>query len=105
MKPTASTVIQRTRGTILSLLLLLCLVACGERSSAAASPFPLATSLPRTALPPARYQVTIRSNASYGPLPGEVLDLCLPQQRAAPHPGVILIHGGGWTGGDKVTDD
>jgi acetyl esterase/lipase len=39
---------------------------------------------------------------SYGPLPGEVADICQPFLGFGARPGVLLIHGGGWAGGDKA---
>ncbi len=44
-------------------------------------------------------------DSGYGPLPGENLDLCFPTNASSLRPGVILIHGGGWTGGNKSTND
>lgn len=42
-------------------------------------------------------------NVSYGENPQQVYDLYLPQGRTSEKTKVIiLIHGGGWTGGDKV---
>ena len=54
-----------------------------------------------TASPP--YRVATWRDVSYGPeaSAGEVLDLCAPVGAAAPRPGVLLIHGGTWTSGDK----
>lgn len=40
-------------------------------------------------------------NIYYGSAPLEVLDLFLPQSRAG-EPLLVLIHGGGWRGGDKA---
>jgi acetyl esterase/lipase len=40
-------------------------------------------------------------NVPYGPLSAERLDLCLPTEKAQQHPGVLLIHGGGWTQGSS----
>ena len=40
-------------------------------------------------------------DVAYGPLAAEKLDLCRPQGATSPRPGVILIHGGGWSAGDK----
>ncbi len=39
---------------------------------------------------------------AYGPHPRHRLDLCWPASGAAPFPAVLLIHGGGWTTGDKA---
>jgi acetyl esterase/lipase len=47
----------------------------------------------------------IRANIAYGPDPAQQLDLCLPAaNRPGPRPGVIIIHGGYWTLGDKGWD-
>ncbi len=40
----------------------------------------------------------------YGPLHDEAADICRPDLAAGPRPGVLLIHGGGWVGGDKATN-
>ena len=37
----------------------------------------------------------------YGPLPEEVLDLYLPNEGDGPFPVIVMLHGGGWTDGDK----
>lgn len=50
---------------------------------------------------PTQYAVRIIPNVVYGPMPDEVLDECLPVGAAVARPGLILIHGGGWFGGDK----
>ncbi|HWB52214.1 MAG TPA: alpha/beta hydrolase [Stellaceae bacterium] len=47
-------------------------------------------------------QAEIRMGIPYGPAPAQQLDLCLPASRqGAPLPGVVMIHGGYWTMGDK----
>lgn len=51
------------------------------------------------------YKVETLRDTGYGPLLGETLDLCYPINASTLRPGVILIHGGGWTGGDKKTND
>jgi len=38
---------------------------------------------------------------AYGNLPAQKLSVCLPSDQAKGRPGVLLIHGGGWTGGDE----
>lgn len=43
-------------------------------------------------------------NIQYGPDPAEVLDVCRPVN-GGPHPGLIMLHGGGWIHGDKKTMD
>src|SRR6516225_9722231 len=50
-------------------------------------------------------EVKIENNVAYLP-PGraEKLDLYLPSEEPKPgekRPGIVIIHGGGWTGGDK----
>jgi acetyl esterase/lipase len=49
-----------------------------------------------------RYTTTIQPDVAYGPEPEETLDLCLPQGAQGLRPGVVLIHGGGWSQGDKT---
>ena len=83
---------------LLSLSLLLALTACGTPSTVHSTAPPTVTP---GELPPPRYHVTVQSNVAYGPLAGETLDLCQPQGAAGLRPGVILLHGGGWTAGDK----
>jgi len=85
---------------------LLCLLtACSSEPGAIKGVAAISTVIPSpiltTTLPPPRYGVQIRPNIAYGPLPEEVLDLCLPVGASGPRPGVILIHGGGWTNLDK----
>lgn len=79
---------------LLGLSLLLALTACGTASTVRSTVTP-------GGLPPPRYHATVQSNVAYGPLPDETLDLCQPQGAAGLRPGVILLHGGGWTAGDK----
>ena len=43
----------------------------------------------------------ILTDLSYGADPAQKMDLYLPTGFAGPRPGVELIHGGGWQGGDK----
>ena len=95
-----------SRGAALGLVLLLFLAACGTSSTPqptrpTAGIAPVSTPVLSTTLLPARYQVAIMQNVAYGPLTDEMLDLCLPQGVPGTHPGVILIHGGGWDAGDK----
>ncbi len=42
---------------------------------------------------------------AYGPLPRQRLNLCANPTSSAPRPGVLLIHGGGFSGGDKSSLD
>ncbi len=39
---------------------------------------------------------------AYGNLPAQTLSVCLPSDQSTGRPGVLLIHGGGWVGGDKT---
>jgi len=41
------------------------------------------------------------SNVAYGPDPAQVMDVALPAGRDGRTSVVVLIHGGGWLGGDK----
>lgn len=84
------------------LLLLTLLAACSWGASSAhrsASQTPTASGKP--ILPPVAYTASLHSDVAYGPLPGESLDLCAPQGARAARPGVLMIHGGAWAGGDK----
>src|SRR5262245_30255528 len=61
---------------------------------------------PRT-LPPAPDGVTIEQNIAYlAPGRSETADLYVPSKRLAGQcsPAVVIIHGGGWTGGDKAAE-
>ncbi len=51
--------------------------------------------------PPGPQIDTTISNLSYGSSPGQILDLGLPTGRNATTPLVIVVHGGGWSSGDK----
>ena len=67
----------------------------------AAAPTTKATSK----LPPAPAGVTIEQDVSYlAPDRKEKLDLYLPanRDRTTRSPAIVIIHGGGWTGGDKA---
>lgn len=64
-----------------------------------------ATKPPKPVLPPAPDGVIIRQDVPYlAPGREEKLDLYLPANRAkdARSPAVVMIHGGGWVGGDKA---
>jgi acetyl esterase/lipase len=43
----------------------------------------------------------IFADLAYGPDPAQKMDVYLPTGFAGPRPGIELIHGGGWQGGDK----
>lgn len=45
--------------------------------------------------------VTVQENVPYDVHPQTVMDIYTPAG-AGPHPGMIVIHGGGWTGGAKA---
>src|SRR2546428_12796093 len=46
--------------------------------------------------------VTLESNVKYGQFPETVLDILQPKAASKQkRPGVLVIHGGGWTGGTK----
>jgi acetyl esterase/lipase len=77
--------------------IVLCLAACGFADAATPTKIP--------ALPPAPENVAIEQDVAYlAPERTEKLDLYLPAHRDASKlsPAVIMIHGGGWTGGDKA---
>lgn len=86
----------------------MCVLAIGLAGcSGAALTTPVGTPLASqgTPHPTTQFQVTTQMNVSYGPLPDEVLDLCTPQNSTINHPGVLLLHGGGWMSGDKSSYD
>lgn len=49
------------------------------------------------------YTVEQQFNVSYGPLPQERLNLCIPKGALGRQSAVIIIHGGAWIGGDNST--
>jgi acetyl esterase/lipase len=82
-----------------SLLVLLFALASCSGNSAASKPTVTKTVV-TTALPSnGQYQITTQISVSYGPLPEETLDLCIPKNPSQLRPGVIMIHGGGWIEG------
>lgn len=50
----------------------------------------------------AEINVEMREGVAYGPDPAEVMDVCVPPSAPRPHPGLVLIHGGGWHGGRRL---
>ncbi len=47
------------------------------------------------------YSAHETKNVAYGPQPYEVLDECTPTNAPPNRPGILVIHGGIWAGGDK----
>jgi acetyl esterase/lipase len=85
-----------------SFSILLILPACGGASTQAqAAPTSSATITAASDLFPPRYNTQLRGDVTYGPAPLETLDLCQPVGAPAPLPGLVLIHGGSSTVGDK----
>lgn len=85
------------------LLLMLVLGACGETKAATKAAPPRLLPTPAMTLPHPRYAVIVEHDVAYGPLAAERLDLCLPKAAVGARPGVILVHGGAWVGGDKIS--
>ena len=92
--------------------LVLLLSACGcpaaqaQKSANAATTTPATSSTSRPKLPPAPPGVVIEQDVSYlAPDRKEKLDLYFPAQRDASirSPAIVIIHGGGWIGGDKAS--
>ncbi len=94
------------RGWLIRLLVANCiavlaLTACsGGSSPSTPAPAPTATATFAHLFTP-RYPVVLRPDVAYGSAPLETLDLCAPDQPAALLPGIVLIHGGSSTVGDK----
>src|SRR5262249_9845858 len=88
-----------------SFITLLFLPACGRgataQSQASPTPTPTATETAANGLFTPRYGTQVRGDVAYGSAPLETLDLCQPVGALAPLPGLILIHGGSSTVGDK----
>src|SRR4051794_36327013 len=81
------------------LLALLAVVVSGGVTFAADGP-----PKPARALPAAAEGVEIRQDVAYlPPERAEKLDLYLPagRERSVRSPAVVIIHGGGWSGGEK----
>src|SRR5512133_459726 len=85
-----------------SFLILLMLSACGGTSTQSqTAPTSTATIAAASGLFPPRYNTQLRGDVAYGSAPLETLDLCQPVGAPTPLPGLVLIHGGSSTVGDK----
>lgn len=87
---------------MLLLVLLMGLVACNGGSSVGRQP--TATPLPSAMAGQWQSygQFMMRQDVVYGPLADmQTLDICLPVGIPGPYPGVVLIHGGAWSSGNK----
>jgi acetyl esterase/lipase len=83
-------------------LMLLILPACGGTSTQAqTASTPTATITAASDLFTPRYNTQLRGDVAYGSAPLETLDLCQPVGAPTPLPGLVLIHGGSSTVGDK----
>jgi acetyl esterase/lipase len=93
----------------ISIALIVLLSACGF-ANAAAPPAPATTATTQRSprkLPPVPPGVTIERDVAYlTPDRKEKLDLYLPanRDRAMRSPAIVIIHGGGWVGGDKASE-
>jgi acetyl esterase/lipase len=87
---------------IFMVFLLLTIAACSTTPPATTKPMATPTATPTfSRLFSPHYQVTLKPNVAYGSLPDQILDLCTPSGLSTPRPGIVLIHGGGFVGGDK----
>lgn len=97
---------RRSPTRIVSAAILAVLLVAGHAAGAAApGPGPATKPARKRALPPAPAGVVIRQNLPFlDPDRTERLDLYLPADRApgTRSPAVVMIHGGGWVGGDKA---
>lgn len=48
------------------------------------------------------YQAALSTNVAYGSDPSQKMDVCTPRNYPMQSVGIILIHGGGYTSGDKL---
>jgi len=72
-------------------LLLIALAGCSGGSGTTTASVTLKSQAP--------YATTSQTNVAYGPLPQESLTVCAPKDATGSRPGLVLIHGGGWSGG------
>jgi acetyl esterase/lipase len=85
---------------LVALILAACDVTNAARGPRAATR-PTTTSKPILPAPPPG--VTIEQDLTFlTPERKEKLDLYLPTDNASVHPAIVVIHGGGWVGGDKA---
>src|SRR5437868_442294 len=102
MKSRLATLLYQAMGILFIFILLLGLRASNITSSQAKvvnrrplvpTPSPTAPFLSVAATPtpsiPITYHVLTRLNVAYGPLPDEMLDLCVPQAPTTARPGII----------------
>jgi acetyl esterase/lipase len=87
---------------LLRCLVLVCLPALAACASAAVAGGVPITPLATVALPAPRFHAELQPDLHYGPYAAQTLDLCVPAGATGARPGVILIHGGAWMGGDKL---
>jgi len=91
----------RQRSLIALVCALLVLASCASVGGGA-QPTPRPTATPSFAsLFTPHLPVTVREDVAYGHLPEQILDLCTPLRTSTPRPGIVLIHGGAFVGGDK----
>lgn len=89
-------------GLALISAMLLFLPACGGATTTSqAAPTPSATVTTSNNLFTPQYGTLLRGDVAYGSAPLETLDLCQPVGAPALLPGLVLIHGGSSTVGDK----
>jgi acetyl esterase/lipase len=87
---------------LLRCLVLVCLPALAACASAAVAGGAPVTPFATVALPAPRFHAALRPDLQYGPYAAQTLDLCVPAGAMGTRPGVVLIHGGAWMGGDKL---
>jgi acetyl esterase/lipase len=89
---------------LLRCLVLVCLPALAACANAAVAGGVPITPLATVALPAPRFHAELRPDLQYGSYAAQTLDLCVPTGATGTgaRPGVVLIHGGAWMGGDKL---
>lgn len=81
--------------------ILIFLMACFETLFSGPISYARAQSATANFYTPVPTQGTFLQDLSYGSSASEILDVCRPENGMTPHPGILMIHGGGWTQGDK----